>query len=86
MNVKFYHIRNKAEPRGGLTVAMELDANELVIGYAVAKCHERDNFVKRLGRVKAAGRLKSPQHRVDFSVPLTTTEALKWATLECVSV
>ena len=51
--------------RGGLTVAYEQTDTDAIV-YAYAKCHERDNFNKSQGRVKAAGRLCSPKHRYFF--------------------
>lgn len=68
MRTKFMHIRrrefnsNAISPRGGVTVAYIIDDNYRVIGYALAKCHEKDNYVKALGRAKAAGRLNSERH------------------------
>lgn len=61
-NPKFLHIRNvspedKISSKGGLTIAYYLENNN--IRYAEAHCHPKDTFCKRLGRVKAAGRLKS---------------------------
>ena len=46
--------------RGGMTVAFNDYGG--VIEYAVAQCHEKDNFCRKQGRVKAAGRLNSNQH------------------------
>jgi hypothetical protein len=58
---KFIHIRtNRNNVKGGKTVAYE-EADGVVV-YAVAKCHERDNFCRRTGRVKAEGRLKSARY------------------------
>lgn len=51
--------------KGGITIAYErIDEN--TIAFAVARCHERDNFCKMQGRVKSAGRLKSNKHRTIF--------------------
>ena len=65
--IPFAHIRYKTKdgniaPHGGITYAYELDDNNKVIGYAKAKCHERDMFCKQQGRVKALGRMKSPRY------------------------
>lgn len=66
--IKFAHIRtlNKvghlSSPHGGTTYAYELDNDNNVIGYAIAKCHEKDNFCKRVGRIKAEGRMKSKKY------------------------
>lgn len=46
--------------KGGFTVAFRQIENG--IEYAVARCHPNDNFVKKNGRVKAAGRLNSPRY------------------------
>lgn len=60
--VKFLHIRYMNEyginPRGGTTVAFRVDSPTQV-SYAVAVCHENDNYVKKVGRAKSAGRLNS---------------------------
>ena len=59
---KFIHIRNKIDNKiqgkGGYTIAYESVPGGGFL-YAMAKCHEKDNFNKHLGRVKAQGRLKS---------------------------
>lgn len=59
---KFYHLRYFDQygisPRGGITYAfMEVEPN--VIVYATAKCNFVDNYNKKYGRTKAAGRLQS---------------------------
>ncbi len=66
-DVKFIHLRKleiastggiKVAGRGGMTIAfMSLPTG----GYRVAraKCHDRDNFARKIGRIKAAGRLNS---------------------------
>lgn len=63
MRVKVKHIRNVVNGQisnlGGMTVAAMVDDDFNVIKYGVAKCHTNDNFVKRLGLVKATGRMKS---------------------------
>lgn len=60
---KFVHIRNYMEDgsvssKGGYTIAYDPLTNDS-FAFAVAKCHEKDNFNKKTGRNKAAGRLKS---------------------------
>lgn len=65
-NVRFIHRRrvvdNQVKNNGGFTVAYrELDNGW--IEYAFAKCSPRDNFSRELGRVKAQGRLDSPNYR-----------------------
>lgn len=47
---------------GGCTIAYKvepMDGDKQAVRYAFAKCHEFDNFNKRTGRIKAAGRLQS---------------------------
>lgn len=59
---KFLHFRyvglSGVEARGGLTIAY-IDAGKGIVRYSSATCHINDNFVKALGRAKAAGRLRS---------------------------
>lgn len=59
---KYIHIRKitegKIQGKGGATIAYEALPNGGFL-YATALCHHKDNFNKHLGRVKAAGRLKS---------------------------
>lgn len=64
--ISFLHVRNLrsgvVDPRGGETFAYrEIAPNR--IEYAVARCSNKDNFVKAYGRNAAAGRLASPTHR-----------------------
>lgn len=64
--MKFVHIRQfniegDVEGKGGTTVAYEFQAAG-VVKFAVAKCRDTDNFCKATGRVKAAGKMKSPTH------------------------
>lgn len=66
-NVKFIHCRDKdangnIKTHGGLTIAYVLNNNFKVIGWAGAKCHPNDRFVKKIARAKAAGRLNSGQY------------------------
>lgn len=65
--IKFAHLRIKdkdghIQPHGGITYAYELNDDNRIIGYAHAKCHEKDTFNKQQGRVKAQGRLKSKRY------------------------
>lgn len=73
MSTKFVHIRypdtvkhgfhagetieGTIAPRGGITIAIDDKGDHWLA--AQAMCHPRDNYVKKLGRVKAEGRLKS---------------------------
>lgn len=69
---KFMHFRNIEETgngsivdsRGGATVAYV--QGEDGISFAVAYCHPNDNYNKRLGRAKAAGRLLSERYSRQF--------------------
>jgi len=75
--IKYIHCRNlnkdgSIKPHGGLTIAYGLNDKFKVIGYAAAKCHEKDLYNKHLGRVKSAGRLLSAEffqevHEMDES-------------------
>lgn len=61
-----YHVRNKENmTKGGVTFAFEVTDTDMVKAYAQAKCHIKDNFCKRTGRIKSEGRLKSMSHRID---------------------
>lgn len=68
--IKFVHFRNydpflnAIDNMGGSTVAY-IETPE-GFEYAVAQCSDQDNFNKRLGRSKAAGRLNSPVRRRVF--------------------
>ena len=71
MTIKYHHKRNfvpnslEISGKGGVTIAYEEQENNTV-KYAVAKCHETENFKKSQGRVKSAGRLNSPKHMIVF--------------------
>jgi hypothetical protein len=49
-----YHWDKELEAKGGVTVAYEVKDN--VISMSMAKCHERDNFCRKIGRDIAMGR------------------------------
>lgn len=64
--IKFLHIRNRDpitgeyQAKGGITVAYLIGPHKYggtLIRYSVASCSRKDNFVKKYGRDKAAGRL-----------------------------
>lgn len=64
--VKFIHIRNitvadEVAGKGGTTVAY-VDCGGGVYRFAIAKCHNSDNYNKKVGRAKAGGKLASPKH------------------------
>lgn len=63
--IRFAHFRNfdnngKVTERGGATVAFEVDSENKVTRYAVARCSKLDNFSRRRGRDLAGGRLGFP--------------------------
>lgn len=68
---KFAHIRFKNPDgtvtcKGGITIAFDVvdsitDPHQYK--YAMAFCHEQDNYNKKIGRAKAAGRLISARYR-----------------------
>lgn len=62
---KFVHLRTKGN-RGGVTIAYSVDEEAKVVYYALARCNPSDNFCRRIGRVKAAGRLLSPKWVKEF--------------------
>lgn len=49
-------VNNNVHNHGGHTVAFRTIGGNIV-EYAVARCHENENFNKRLGRTIASGRL-----------------------------
>lgn len=69
MTVKFFHVRDfdfdgKILPGGATYAFRELEPGK--IEYAVAYCNRKDNFNKRIGRIKSEGRLKSERYRKIF--------------------
>lgn len=86
-DIKFIHIRPadvKENPKGGVTVAFidrtpERDAHTAHrYDVTFAWCHPNDNYNKRLGRAKAAGRLKSDNWVNEVtSVPARMYEEVK---------
>lgn len=67
-SVSFIHLRTKnnfdntTSCKGGVTIAFEYYTNtKVVVKAAIARCHENDNYNKRLGRIKSRGRLNSPR-------------------------
>ena len=73
MDAKFIHLRNRdnnnrVTVKGGTTVAFTYENG--IVRFALAKCHERDNFCRRTGRVKAEGRLKSARYVREILVPV----------------
>jgi len=70
----FFHLRMLTEdgcnisPMGGVTAAFRYNDVGNEITYALSVCSEKDNFEKRVGRIKAEGRLNSPKLRVRFQI------------------
>lgn len=65
-HIKYIHCRNhnndgSINPNGGLTIAYVINSDFKVVGFAAAKCHNKDNYNKQIGRMKASGRLLSAQ-------------------------
>lgn len=61
-------LRAPVEPRGGVTVALELDPTRTGYQAAVAVCSPRDAFSRRIGRAIAEGRLSSQVYAVPASI------------------
>lgn len=71
-DIKYIHIRGKDKPtKGGATFAY-MQHEDGSWSYAAAYCHPGDNFCRRTGRVKAAGRLNSA--RFSLYLPNTMSE------------
>ena len=73
--IRFAHFRNfkqdgKVSERGGATVAYEMDNDNRVTRYAVARCSLLDNYDRRRGRELAGGRLNTPfmHYRINTKV------------------
>lgn len=69
-HVKFIHCRSTNDqgailPHGGLTIAYVINENFKVVGWAAARCNPLDRYNKNVGRMKAAGRLKSDAFYTD---------------------
>lgn len=62
MTIVHHHVRGAHN----ITYAMKLNDEKLVVAYAYAACHPKDQFCKHTGRVKSAGRLKSDRFRTDI--------------------
>jgi hypothetical protein len=75
MKTHFAHKHDKDTPRGGVTVAFEINQDGMVDAFALAKCGPSDNFCRRTGRIKAQGRLNSMRYRKEI-YPVSKTEFL----------
>jgi hypothetical protein len=67
--LKLRHIRVKDKDgnilsKGGATISGLVDENNKVVKHAVAWCHQRDNFNRHTGKVKATNRMYSENHAV----------------------
>jgi len=62
---KFVHLRSTSG-KGATTIAYSLDVEQQVCYFALARCNPMDNFCRRTGRVKSAGRLNSPNWVQEF--------------------
>lgn len=83
--IGFIHVRNtdnegKIMGRGGKTFAYEVKDGK-VIKVAAASCHDKDNFCKKTGRIKAEGRLKSAYYSKEV-LPPETEESFRRNTYE----
>ena len=87
----FAHIRRpddldptKHSGKGGATVAFTLTADG--VKYAIAKCHNVDNFNRKSGRVKAKGRLNSPRYAKELQIDTTNLNPAEVSSLICSQV
>ena len=54
--IKVFHVRDDSR---AMTVASEVNEQENEVKLGFAFCNDKDNFSKKIGRVKAVGRMKS---------------------------
>jgi hypothetical protein len=68
---RYFDARGEISPKGGATVAFEF-ITPTKIKAAFSSCHEKDSFVRVIGRVKAAGRLNSEKQSftMDLDSPM----------------
>lgn len=68
--LKYAHLRTMSplgvSGLGGATVACEVSPEGFVLKAAASICNPRDNFSRKVGRIKATGRLKSPRWTITF--------------------
>lgn len=73
----YFHLRpvqgEQIYPCGGITVAFEYDAELKLIFWSYSMCSMQDNFEKKLGRIKAKGRLSSYNWLQSFQITQETT-------------
>lgn len=77
MDVQFIHLRDKSIPNGGITIAMDMADRESVRAYAIARCNDKDNYNKHVGRAKSGGRLLSQRERFTPSHLITREEVIQ---------
>jgi hypothetical protein len=72
MHYRKFDRRGQIMAKGGLTLAIQQDGQQLTI--AMAECGRKDNFNRSLGRIIAEGRLKarSAKHLVQLELPAET--------------
>lgn len=75
---RFLHYRSFNEDgsvnsRSGATIAYVSNVDGTVT-WAGAFCHPKDNYNKRMGRVKASGHLKSPKYATTTEVAMTDAD------------
>ena len=59
LKFKIYHTVEDGKRKRRMTVCRIIDEKGNVLGEGVAFCSEKDQFVKKIGRVKAMGRAVS---------------------------
>lgn len=73
--IKFLHFRcydsvslfvQERSSRGGCTVAYTVNDDDTSVHYAKSVCHVSDNYNKKLGRIKATGKLLSEKLSQQF--------------------
>lgn len=72
----FIHLRNRSESTvsncGGATIAYR-ETDDGKIEFAIARCMPNENFSRKEGRVRSAGRINSPRLR-KVTGPMTEQE------------
>ena len=73
--IKFFHIRRN--DGSAMTVATEVqDDGYLKMGFAF--CNSKDPFVKKTGRIKALGRLKSKYYEITQFTDHSGNDVVRW--------
>lgn len=75
MHYRKFDRRGQIMPKGGLTLAIEQDGNQLTV--AMAQCGRKDNFNRQMGRTIAEGRLKARSNKHLFKLELPPETSLK---------